>query len=191
MYRIHVYICNNVHNYFIVETNGKYEPYVTYRFPPAVSFNIFMYLCIPIYFLITCIYRRQIERTFSKFLYNMYLAFRFHSSVHSRSRLCYLTMWTWSLYYCCTVLGRYQSYIHKQKSNKYCIAQNVGGGKYWRIWRLSIDSPKFSHPNIVNTLKCNGKPTQFAKVLPSNYTSKVISPKFHPANILRCTINWW
>ena len=81
-----------------------------------------------------------------------------------------------------------------------------GGGKNWRIWRLSIDSPKFSHPNIVNTLKCNGKPTkfshpnivntlkcngkptQFAKVLPSNYTSRVISPKFHPANILRYTV---
>ena len=67
------------------------------------------------------------------------------------------------------------------------IAQNVGGGKHWRIWRLSIDSPKFSHPNIVNTLKCNGIPTQFAIVLPSNYTSRVISPKFYPANILRYT----
>ena len=67
----------------------------------------------------------------------------------------------------------------------YRIVQNVGGGKHWRIWRLSIDSPKFSHPSIVNTLKCNGKPTQFAKVLPSNYMSRVISPKFTPANILR------
>ena len=70
----------------------------------------------------------------------------------------------------------------------YRIAQNAGGGKHWRIWRLSIDSPKFSHPNIVNTLKCNGKPTQFTKVLPSNYTSRVISPKFHPANILHYTV---
>ena len=69
----------------------------------------------------------------------------------------------------------------------YRIAQNVGGGKHWRIWRLSIDSPKFSHPNIVNTLKCNGKPTQFAKVSPSNYTSRVISPKFLPAKILHYT----
>ena len=42
--------------------------------------------------------------------------------------------------------------------------------------------------NIVNTLKCNGKPTRFAKVLPSNYTRRVISPKFHPANILRYTV---
>ena len=71
----------------------------------------------------------------------------------------------------------------------YRIAQNVGGGKHWRIWRLSIDSPKFSHPNIINTLKCNGKPTQFAKVLPSNHTSRVISPKFHPTNILRYTVS--
>ena len=71
---------------------------------------------------------------------------------------------------------------------RYRIAQNVGGGKHWQIWRLSINSPKFSHPNIVNTLKCNGKPTQFAKVLPSNYTSRVISPKFHPANNLRYTV---
>ena len=70
----------------------------------------------------------------------------------------------------------------------YRIAQNVGGGKHWRIWRLSIDSPKFSHPNIINTFKCNRKPTQFAKVLPSNYTSRMISPKFHPANILRYTV---
>ena len=69
----------------------------------------------------------------------------------------------------------------------YCIAQNVVGGKHWRIWRLSIDLLKFSHPSIVNTLKCNGKPTQFA--LPSNYTSKVISPKFPPTNILRYTIS--
>ena len=70
----------------------------------------------------------------------------------------------------------------------YRIAQNVGGGKHWRIWRLSIDLPKFSHPNIVNTLKCNGKLIQFAKVLPSNYTSRVISSKFHPTNILRYTV---
>ena len=71
---------------------------------------------------------------------------------------------------------------------KYRIAQNVGGGKHWRIWRLSIDSPKFSHPNIVNTLKCNGKPTQFAKVLPFNYTSRVILPKFHPPTF--CAIRY-
>ena len=67
----------------------------------------------------------------------------------------------------------------------YRIAQNVGRRKHWR---LSIDSPKFSHPNIVNTLKCNGKPTQLAKVSPSNYTSRVILPKFLPANILRYTV---
>ena len=56
--------------------------------------------------------------------------------------------------------------------------------KHWRIWRLSIiNSIKFSHPSIVNTLKCNGKPTQFAKVLPSTelHEYRVISPKFHPA----------
>ena len=61
--------------------------------------------------------------------------------------------------------------------------------KHWRIWRLSIDSPKFPHPNIVNTLKCNGKPTRFANVLPSNYTSRVILPTFHPANVLRYTVS--
>ena len=61
-------------------------------------------------------------------------------------------------------------------------------GKHRQIWQLSIDLPRFSHPNIVNTLKYNGKPTQFAKVLPSNYMSRVISPKFHPANILRYTV---
>ena len=94
--------------------------------------------------------------------------------------------------------GTYEFHIHRAYINKsvvvpeiqdypkpYCIAKNVGGGK---LWRLSIDSPKFSHPSIVNTLKCNGKLTQFAKVLPSNYTSGVISPKFHPANILRYTV---
>ena len=32
------------------------------------------------------------------------------------------------------------------------------------------------------------KTAQFAKVLPSNYTSRVISSKFHPANILRYTV---
>ena len=67
----------------------------------------------------------------------------------------------------------------------YRIAQNVGGGKHWRIWQLSIDSPKFSHPKIVDTLKYNGKLTQFAKVLPSKYVSRL---KFHSANILRYTL---
>ena len=71
----------------------------------------------------------------------------------------------------------------------YRIAQNVGGGKHWRIWRLSIDSLKFSHPSIVNTLKYDGKSTQFTKILPSNYTSRVISPKFIPANILHYTVS--
>ena len=71
----------------------------------------------------------------------------------------------------------------------YRIVQNVGRVKHWRIWRLSIDSPKFSHPKIVIKLKCNGKPTQFVKVLPSNYTSRVISPKFHSANILHYTVH--
>ena len=73
----------------------------------------------------------------------------------------------------------------------YRIAQNVGRRKNWQIWQLSIDSPKFSHPSIVsivNTLKCNGKPSQFAEVLPFNYMSRVILPKFHPANILRHTV---
>ena len=42
-----------------------------------------------------------------------------------------------------------------------------------------------------NTLKCNGKRTQFAKVLSSKYTSIVISPKFHPANILRYTVGYF
>ena len=63
--------------------------------------------------------------------------------------------------------------------------------KRWRgktLANLAIVHRKFSHPNIVNTLKSNGKPIQFAKVLPSNYTSRVISPKFHPANILRYTV---
>ena len=70
----------------------------------------------------------------------------------------------------------------------YRKSQNICRGKHWRIWRLSIDSPKFSHPSIVNTLKCNEKLTQFAKVLPFNYTSRVISLKFHPANILHYTV---
>ena len=77
-----------------------------------------------------------------------------------------------------------QSYVYRIHR----IAQNVGGGKHWQIRRLFIDSPKFSHPNIVNTLKYNGKPTQFAKILPFTYTSRVISPKFHPTNILRYTV---
>ena len=70
----------------------------------------------------------------------------------------------------------------------YHIAQNVGGGKHWRIWRLSVNSPNFSHPNIINTLKCNGTLTKFAKVFPSKCTDGTISPKFYPANILRYTV---
>ena len=75
-------------------------------------------------------------------------------------------------------------------ANVFCyrIAQNVGGGKHWRIWRLSVNSPNFSHPNIINTLKCNGTLTKFAKVFPSKCTDGTISPKFYPANILRYTV---
>ena len=80
------------------------------------------------------------------------------------------------------------SYSAKRWRGKTLAGKNIGGGKHWRIWQLSIDPPKFSHPNIVNTLKCSGKSAQFAKVLPSNYTSRVISPKFHPTNILRYTV---
>ena len=43
--------------------------------------------------------------------------------------------------------------------------------KCWRgntLAILSIDSPKFSYPSIFNKLTCNGKPTQFTKVLLPN-----------------------
>ena len=112
------------------------------------------------------------------------------------SHVCNLSMHVQSIMY--SPVGSY-SHAHQQlgwdvlctllaQFLRYRVAQNVGGGKHRRIWRLSIDSPKFSHPSIVSTLKCIGKPTQFAKVIPSNYTSRVISPKFHPANILRYTV---
>ena len=62
--------------------------------------------------------------------------------------------------------------------------------KRWRGKTLanSVIVHQFPYPSIVNTLKCNGKPTQFAKVLPSNYTSRVILPQSYPANILRYTV---
>jgi len=62
----------------------------------------------------------------------------------------------------------------------YHIAQNVGGGNIGKFG----DCPNFSNPNFINTLKCNGTLTKFAKVFPSKYTDGMISPKFYAANIL-------
>ena len=38
----------------------------------------------------------------------------------------------------------------------YCIAQNFGGRKLWRIWRFATDSPKFYPPKtfILAILLC-------------------------------------
>ena len=39
--------------------------------------------------------------------------------------------------------------------HKYCIAQNFGGKKLWRIWRILSDLPKF-FPAKIPLEKCYG-----------------------------------
>ena len=46
----------------------------------------------------------------------------------------------------------------------------------------------FPIQTFINTLKCNGALTKFAKVFPSKCTDGTISLKFYPANILRYTV---
>ena len=57
--------------------------------------------------------------------------------------------------------------------------------KCWLEKNVGINLTKFSHPNIVNALKCNRALiiTQFAKVFPSKCTSRVMLLKFHLVNI--------
>ena len=38
----------------------------------------------------------------------------------------------------------------KDYTLKYRIAENVGGRKHWRIWRIDGQSPKFSPSNLRN-----------------------------------------
>ena len=38
--------------------------------------------------------------------------------------------------------------LNRMIGKKYRIAQNFGGGKFWRIWRNCIDSPKISPPKF-------------------------------------------
>ena len=37
----------------------------------------------------------------------------------------------------------------RDRSLKYRIEGNIGGGKLWRIWRTTINSPKFNSPIFV------------------------------------------
>ena len=70
----------------------------------------------------------------------------------------------------------------------YCIVLMLAGKTLANLVIVHQFPTKFFHPNIVNTLKCNGKLAQFANVLSSKYTNRVISPKFHPTNVLRNTV---
>ena len=41
----------------------------------------------------------------------------------------------------------------------YCTWENFGGGKFWRIWRTTSNSPKFSPPIFINARVFNELPT--------------------------------
>ena len=64
----------------------------------------------------------------------------------------------------------------------YHIARNVSSGKQWQIWRLSMMHQKFSNPNIVKILIENLLNSLKFGI------SRVILPKFHPANISHYTV---
>ena len=63
-------------------------------------------------------------------------------------------------------------------TTKYRIAQNFGGRKHWRIWRLGANSPKFFPPKFSITLVFYHCSTQSANVFSAKYILGANPPKF-------------
>ena len=71
---------------------------------------------------------------------------------------------------------------------KYRIAQNFGGRKHWRIWRLGANSPKFCPPKFSITLVFYRCSTQSANVFSAKYILGANPPKFSTAKVLCYTV---
>ena len=41
------------------------------------------------------------------------------------------------------------SFIQDSECSNYCIEGNIGGGKLWRIWRVTINLSKFDSPIFI------------------------------------------
>ena len=70
----------------------------------------------------------------------------------------------------------------------YCIAQNFGGRKLWRIWRLTTNPPKFYPPKtfILTTLLCKAaNPPMF---FPPKCLLAAIRQKFSTTKVLCHTV---
>ena len=70
----------------------------------------------------------------------------------------------------------------------YRIAQNFGGRKHWRIWRLGANSPKFYPPKFSITLVFYHCSTQSANVFSAKYILGANPPKFSTAKVLCYTV---
>ena len=72
--------------------------------------------------------------------------------------------------------------------NKYRIAQNFGGRKHWRIWRLGANLPKFYPSKFSITLVFYRCSAQSANVFSAKYILGSNLPKFSTARVLCYTV---
>ena len=73
-------------------------------------------------------------------------------------------------------------------SSTYRIAQNFGGRKHWRIWRLGANSLKFYWPKFSIILVFYHCSTQSADVFSAKYILGANPPKFSTAKVLCYTV---
>ena len=66
--------------------------------------------------------------------------------------------------------------------------ENFGGGKFWRIWRMVGNSPKFSPPIFINARVFNKLPTDSPNFFLAKDFRAINSPKFSPSKIFPCTV---
>ena len=70
----------------------------------------------------------------------------------------------------------------------YCIAENVGGRKHWRIWPIDLQSPKFSpSKNPILILQILWR-AEFTKVLYSKQSEELNLLMFSSANVFCYTV---
>ena len=73
----------------------------------------------------------------------------------------------------------------------YRIAQNFGGRKHWRIWRLGTNSPpKFYPPKFSITLVFYRCSTQSANVFSTKYILSANPPKFCAIRYFPYKVGW-
>ena len=81
-------------------------------------------------------------------------------------------------------LSQFQASDACKDAIDYCIAQNFGDRKHWRIWWLGANSPKFYPPKFSITLVFYRCSTQSAKVFSAKYILGANLPKFSTAKVL-------